>query len=66
VTASPIVKDGKLVCGSVDGNLYCLDAANGRLIWKFATGGPITGAPVICADLLFFGSTDHFLYAIQF
>ncbi len=48
----------------VSGHLYCLEADTGRLVWKFAADGPITGSPVISSDKVFFGSHDHFVYAI--
>ncbi|HNH27469.1 MAG TPA: PQQ-binding-like beta-propeller repeat protein, partial [Anaerolineales bacterium] len=35
-----------------------------RLRWKFETGGPITGSPVVLDDIVYFGSTDHHVYAL--
>jgi outer membrane protein assembly factor BamB len=40
---APIVIDGLVVCGSLYGNLYLLDAATGKLKWKHFTGSPISG-----------------------
>jgi len=39
VRFAPAAWDGKLYCVSDDGHLYCLDARNGSLKWKFQ-GGP--------------------------
>ncbi|MFN8401649.1 MAG: PQQ-binding-like beta-propeller repeat protein [Anaerolineales bacterium] len=50
--------------GSVDGSMYCLEYRTGRLRWKFETGGPITGSPVVLDDIVYFGSTDHHVYAL--
>jgi outer membrane protein assembly factor BamB len=48
----------------VDGSLYCLEYQTGQLRWKFSTGGPITGTPVAHDNVIYFGSTDHHLYAL--
>ena len=34
VRFAPVVHDGNLYFGSDDGLVYCLDAANGKLVWK--------------------------------
>ncbi|MCW4004583.1 MAG: PQQ-binding-like beta-propeller repeat protein [Candidatus Bathyarchaeota archaeon] len=34
VRSSPAVSGGRVYVGSLDGNLYCLDANNGNVIWK--------------------------------
>lgn len=33
-TATPIVDDGKLYTAGMNGDLHCLDAATGRVVWK--------------------------------
>ncbi|MCD6288663.1 MAG: PQQ-binding-like beta-propeller repeat protein, partial [Candidatus Hydrogenedentes bacterium] len=38
VRFAPTVADGKVYFGSDDGYVYCLDAADGRLIWKYRAG----------------------------
>jgi hypothetical protein len=51
--------------GSSDGTLHVLDAGNGRLRFKYATGGAV-GTPAITSDgLAVVGSTDGWLYAFQ-
>ena len=50
--------------GSVDEHLYCLEYKTGKQRWKFKTGGPITGSPVIYDDIIYFGSIDHKVYAL--
>lgn len=64
VSGSPAIYKDALYCGSVDGNLYCIEYRTGRLRWKFATKGPITGTPLIYDDIVYTGSVDHFLYAL--
>jgi len=34
------------------------------LRWKFVTKGPITGSPLVYDDIVYIGSTDHFLYTL--
>ena len=36
-----------------------------QLKWKFATKGQVYSSPAISAGILFFGSTDHNLYAVD-
>jgi len=38
VESSPVVKDGNVYFGSSDGALYCLNADDGSLIWKYHVG----------------------------
>ena len=40
-TPVPVVADGVIYAGSVDGNLYALEAATGRTLWRHDAGVPI-------------------------
>ena len=52
--------------GSWDGTFRALDAATGRTVWTFDTGGVIAGPPAaIDDDLVAFTSSDSFLYALD-
>ena len=65
---SAVARDGpRLYCGSRDGHVYAVEAATGRLIWKFDTGalGDVTCSPALAGDLLFVGSHDHHIYALD-
>jgi len=48
----------------VDGCMYCLEYRTGRLRWKFEARSAITGSPVVFDDIVYFGSTDHYVYAL--
>ncbi len=62
----PIVSDGRLFFGSsVDCKLYCLDAATGRPLWTYFTGGPIRFAPVSWKDRVAVASDDGYLYVLD-
>ncbi len=71
VRYSPVAWDNKLYFSSDDGFLYCLDAAQGALLWKFRGGPndrrvlgnerlistwPARGAPVIADGVVYFAA----------
>ncbi len=64
VSGSPVIYKDSLYCGSVDGNLYCLEYRSGRERWKFKTEAAITGTPAVFDDIVYIGSTDHQVYAL--
>ena len=63
--SSPLVVDGKVVFGSGDGHVYAVDAATGRLAWKFATGDVVHASPAYADGLIVVGSWDGRLYALD-
>ena len=63
--SSPLVVDGKVVFGSGDGHVYAVDAASGKLAWKFATGDVVHASPAYAEGLVVVGSWDGKLYALD-
>ncbi len=63
--SSPLVVGGKVYFGSGDGHVYALDAATGRLAWKFATGDVVHASPAFADGLVVVGSWDGKLYALD-
>jgi outer membrane protein assembly factor BamB len=57
VRSSPMVVGDKVYVGSLDGNLYCLNANNGNVNWKFPTKGPILATPTIVDNKIYFPSS---------
>jgi len=68
---APVVWRDRLFFGCDDGHLYCLSAADGRLLWKFRGGPsdrrvlgnarlictwPVRGAPVVADDTVYFAA----------
>ncbi len=68
---APVASHGKLYVASDDGYLYCLDAAQGKLIWRFRGGPsdrrilgnermistwPARGAPVVADGTVYFAA----------
>jgi len=78
VRSSPAVSDGVVYVGSMDGRVYAADADSGKPLWSFATEGAsidqkaagfdrrsIVSSPALSDDLLFVGSRDAHLYAVD-
>ena len=63
--SSPLVSQGSVYFGSSDGNVYSLDAANGKLNWKFQTGDVVHASPVLSSGVLYIGSWDSYFYALD-
>jgi polyvinyl alcohol dehydrogenase (cytochrome) len=42
--------------GSLSGDMVALDAATGRQLWKFASGGSVVSGPSIVDGTLYWGS----------
>lgn len=61
----PTVHDGIFYCGSEDQNMYAFELKTGRILWKFQTGGIISGCPLVHNGVIYFGSYDNYLYALD-
>lgn len=63
--SSPVVHEGRVYVGSLNGALFAVDAATGKLAWNIGTLDAIRGNPVIHGGRVYFGSWDDHLYAID-
>jgi outer membrane protein assembly factor BamB len=54
-----------MVIGSGDGNVYCLDVRNGKLLWKLKADAAVLGAPVIENGIAYIGASDRKMRAIN-
>jgi uncharacterized repeat protein (TIGR01451 family) len=63
--AQPVVADGRLFIGGLDGVMYARDAQTGAPLWTFATGGPIRHSAAVYEGRVFFGSHDGMVYALD-
>lgn len=62
----PQVSNGMVYQGSLDHNLYAIDAATGREVWRFeSAAAPIVGQPALSNGTLYFGSFDANFYAVD-
>lgn len=64
-TPGPQVKNFVVFAGSLDGNIYALDATTGTLKWKYQTAGAVYSTPTLSNDVIYVGSSDGSLYAIN-
>jgi outer membrane protein assembly factor BamB len=78
VRSSPAVSEGVVYFGGMDGRVNALAADSGRPLWSFDTEGvsldlkaagfdrrSIVSSPALSDDLLFVGSRDAHLYAVD-
>ena len=65
IVSSAVFEDGVIYFGGDDGNVYAVDAAEGRQLWKYRTGGPVASTPAIAGGVLYVGSYDGKFYALD-
>ncbi len=65
VATSYTTDNKNIYFGSLDGNIYALDASTGRLNWKYETGWGIATKPAVSGDLVYVGSLDNNFYALE-
>jgi outer membrane protein assembly factor BamB len=63
--SSPVVVDGQVYVGSLDGNVYSLAADTGMINWKFKTGQKVRATPTLADGVLYIGSWDESMYALD-
>ncbi|MDX2198046.1 MAG: PQQ-binding-like beta-propeller repeat protein [Phycisphaerae bacterium] len=56
---------GRVLFGSDDGHLYCLNAADGGVAWKYAADDRVYGTPAIFEGAALFSGCDGFLHVIR-
>jgi outer membrane protein assembly factor BamB len=50
---TPAVADGLVYAADLSGTLHCVDAATGKLVWKFAEAAPFHSSPTIADGKVF-------------
>lgn len=65
VISSPVIDGNSIYFGSDDGNIYSLDARDGRQLWKTPTRGPVPCTPAIMNGTIYAGSYDGKFYALD-
>jgi outer membrane protein assembly factor BamB len=65
IYGAPVVDQGTIYFGAYDDNVYALNADDGTLRWTFKTNDPIVSSLALSGDILYAGSTDGSLYAID-
>jgi outer membrane protein assembly factor BamB len=57
--------EDRLFVGCEDKYFYCLDATNGKIKWRWRTGGQIAGVPAVDEKHVYFISLDNQLRALN-
>ena len=65
VYSSPTVVDGVLYIGSVDRNLYAVDASTGTERWRYTADGAVTSSPAVADGTVYVGSNDMRVHAVD-
>lgn len=66
VTASPaLTSDGTLLVGTLSNELLALDAASGKVLWRFATQAAVWATPITSDGSVYFGDLSGSVYAID-
>jgi outer membrane protein assembly factor BamB len=55
----------RILVGSYDYNLHCVDAATGKVIWKYESDNSINGATACVDGNAIFGGCDGFLHVVD-
>jgi len=64
--SAPVIAAGKVFVADIDAHAVCaLDAADGRLLWRYTTGARVDSPPTYHEGLLLFGSRDGWVYALR-
>ena len=66
VLSSPAVVNGSVFVGGKDGYIYCFNASNGKIVWKFGpAGGEVDSSPAIYNNRVYICADDGFLYCLN-
>ena len=65
VKSSAATDGERVVVGSDDKHVYCLDFHTGEKIWAFKTGDAVEGSPLILSNHVYIGSADAQLYKLD-
>lgn len=63
--SSPAVGKDRILIGSRDGFLHCVNRETGQKIWTFRTRDEVDSSPVIAGDSVVVGSIDGRLYIVN-
>ena len=68
VVSNPVLEDGILYVGTVNGVMYAVDVQSHSILWQFAEQDKVAsiwGSPVLTSDAVFFGDESGNLYALD-
>lgn len=59
IVGSPVIANGIVYVGSVEGTVSAYTATTGALLWTFYATGPIYSSPTIVNGIAYFGSVNY-------
>jgi outer membrane protein assembly factor BamB len=68
VVANPVIEDGVLYAGTIDGTLYAVNLEDQAILWSYHADNTIAslwGSPVLTTNSIFFGDADGNVYAVN-
>lgn len=65
VEAQPVVSEGVIYQGVMNGKMHAINATTGQAIWVRQPGGPIPHTAAVYEDRVYFGSLDGKVYALS-
>jgi len=64
--SQPVVANGKVLVAAVDeGSIHALDAASGKVLWRFSASSRVDSPPAVHNGLALFGSADGWVYCLR-
>ncbi len=63
--SGPAVDDTSVYIGSLDHQVYALNARDGSVRWKSLTRGKIISSPSVVNGVVYIGSGDNYVYALN-
>ena len=63
--SSPAIAGGVVYVGNLDGYVYAVTIADGKLKWRFKTEDGVTSSPLVEDGMVFIGSNDGNIYALN-
>ena len=63
--SSPAITTERVIFGGRDKMLHCVNRADGKPIWSFATRGRVDSSPVVAGDKVVVGSDDGRVYIVS-
>ena len=66
IESSAAIVAGAVYVGSMDGALYAVDLATGKLRWRYAASGPVQeSSPCVHNGVVYIGDLNGILHAVD-
>ncbi len=65
INTNPLIWNQKVYLGADNGDVYCLDSASGKQIWKFTARSSVLGSPAQLNQYLVFADIKGWIYCLD-